>query len=43
MSKTLLKVFPFFVLLLLAGCSSNETIVNSIEEREANEIVVFLA
>ena len=43
MSKTLLKVFPFFILLLLAGCSSNETIVNSIEEREANEIVVFLA
>lgn len=30
-------------LLLLAGCQSNESIVNNVDEREANEIVVFLA
>jgi type III secretion protein J len=27
----------------LAGCSGNQSIVNNLEEREANEIVVFLA
>ncbi len=31
------------LLILLAGCEGNQSIVNSIEEREANEIVVFLA
>ncbi len=33
----------FFTLFLLAGCSGNESIVNNVEEREANEIVVYLA
>jgi type III secretion protein J len=31
------------LLLFLAGCESNRVIVNDVEEREANEIVVFLA
>lgn len=30
-------------LLLLAACGGHQTIVNSVDEREANEIVVFLA
>lgn len=30
-------------LLLLAGCASNQAIVNNIDERDANEIVVYLA
>lgn len=29
--------------MLLAGCAGNQSIVNNIDEREANEIVVFLA
>ncbi|MDB2614255.1 type III secretion inner membrane ring lipoprotein SctJ [Chlamydiales bacterium] len=32
-----------FVVLAMCSCSSNRTIVNGIEEREANEILVFLA
>lgn len=35
--------FKFFFLLLLAGCASNQNIVSNIDERDANEIVVFLA
>lgn len=31
------------LLILLAGCEGNQSIVNNIQEREANEIVVFLA
>lgn len=34
-------LFLFF--LLLVGCAGNQSIVNSVDEREANEIVVFLA
>jgi type III secretion protein J len=30
-------------LLVLTGCESNRVIVNDVEEREANEIIVFLA
>lgn len=30
-------------LILLAGCSTHQVIVNNVDEREANEIVVFLA
>lgn len=30
-------------LVLLAGCAGNQAIVNNIDERDANEIVVFLA
>ncbi len=33
----------FFLLLILASCTSDQSIVNNIDEREANEIVVFLA
>jgi type III secretion protein J len=31
------------LLILLAGCEGNQSIVNSVSERDANEIVVFLA
>lgn len=41
MRKALLWVLP--LLLVLAGCENNRVIVNGVEEREANEIVVFLA
>ncbi len=40
MKKPFLKIF---FLLLLVGCAGNQAIVNNIDEREANEIVVFLA
>ncbi len=35
--------YLFFILVLFAGCSTNQAIVNNIDEREANEIVVYLA
>lgn len=35
--------FSVFLLLFLAACSSDQDIVNNLGEREANEIVVFLA
>jgi type III secretion protein J len=38
-----LTTLCFVTLLLLTGCSGNESIVNNVEEREANEIVVYLA
>ncbi|MGR3973801.1 MAG: type III secretion inner membrane ring lipoprotein SctJ [Candidatus Rhabdochlamydia sp.] len=41
MRKALLWILP--VMLLLTGCESHRVIVNNLEEREANEIVVFLA
>ncbi len=41
MRKVLLLILP--LLLVLAGCQTNSVIVNGVEEREANEIVVFLA
>lgn len=41
MRKALLWILP--LLLLLTGCENNRVIVNGVEEREANEIVVFLA
>lgn len=40
MKKSICKIFFLF---LLAGCAGNQSIVNNIDEREANEIVVFLA
>jgi type III secretion protein J len=43
MIKQISKIFPLLILLFLTGCGSNEIIVNNIEEREANEIVVYLA
>jgi len=36
-------LFVFLISVFLAGCESNSSIVNSIDERQANEIVVFLA
>jgi type III secretion protein J len=35
--------FKLSFLILLAGCAGNQSIVNNVDEREANEIVVFLA
>jgi len=43
MTKTIFRFLSLIALAFLAGCSSNETIVNNVMEREANEIVVFLA
>ncbi len=37
------SVSLFALLLLLAACEGNQSIVNNIQERDANEIVVFLA
>ncbi|MFA6119543.1 MAG: type III secretion inner membrane ring lipoprotein SctJ [Parachlamydiales bacterium] len=36
-------LFVFFILIFAAGCETNHSIVNNVDEREANEIVVFLA
>lgn len=42
MRKTMIfLLFP--LLLILAACQTNTVIINDVEEREANEIVVFLA
>jgi len=38
-----IKIFLFFIFLILSSCGENQSIVNFIEEREANEILVFLA
>ncbi|MGB7978715.1 MAG: type III secretion inner membrane ring lipoprotein SctJ [Chlamydiales bacterium] len=40
--KSLVKL-SFLLLLLLAGCAANQSIVSNIDERDANEIIVFLA
>ena len=37
------KVSVWLIPLLLAACETNRVIVNNIDEREANEIIVFLA
>ncbi len=37
------RVVFFFLLLLLVGCGTDNTIVNNVSERDANEIVVFLS
>ena len=36
-------LFVFFISIFLAGCDSNQSIVNKVDERQANEIVVFLS
>ena len=36
-------LFVFLISIFLAGCESNTSIVNYIDERQANEIVVFLS
>ncbi len=41
MFRVFLWIIPVF--LFLSGCGTNTVIVNDVEEREANEIVVFLA
>ncbi len=42
--RPLLRIVPLFILLLtISACSTSQTIVNGIGEREANEIVVLLA
>lgn len=41
MRKALLWLLP--LIFLLTGCETNRVIVNNIDEREANEIIVFLA
>jgi type III secretion protein J len=37
------SIFKICFLFLLASCAGNQSIVNNVDEREANEIVVFLA
>ncbi|MES2272921.1 MAG: type III secretion inner membrane ring lipoprotein SctJ [Chlamydiota bacterium] len=43
MTQFIFRILSLFILAFVAGCQSNQSIVNSIDEREANEIVVFLA
>lgn len=43
MKNRFLHIGSFFLLLFLVACESNQTIVNQLDEREANEIVVYLA
>lgn len=43
MIKQLSQFFCLLFLLLLTSCESNQSIVNNIDEKEANEIVVYLA
>lgn len=43
MKQSLYRIFSVFGFILIASCQSNQSIVNSIDEREANEIVVYLA
>ena len=42
-SQLLLGLCTFISLFLLTGCETNMVIVNDVGEREANEIIVFLA
>jgi|SRR3990167_4283637 len=43
MGKYISRFLFLCALVLLAGCDSNQSIANNLVEREANEIVVFLA
>ncbi len=43
MSQFVFRIFFLAAIAFLAGCSTNQSIVSNLEEREANEIVVFLA
>jgi type III secretion protein J len=43
MIKYLSTLMCFLVLFVLTGCGGNQSIVNNVNEREANEIVVYLA
>ncbi len=41
--RSLVNVFCALILVTLSSCATNSVIVNDLDEREANEIVVFLA
>jgi type III secretion protein J len=41
--RTFLRTLSILIVLLLAACEGNRSIVNNVEERDANEIIVFLA
>jgi type III secretion protein J len=41
--RAIIRSLFVFTFLILAGCEGNRSIVNNVEERDANEIVVFLA
>lgn len=43
MRKRLVRFFLLCTALFLASCESSQSIVNQVDEREANEIVVYLA
>jgi len=43
MAKYFSNRFLLLLLVVLAGCDTNDTIVNNVVERDANEILVFLA
>ncbi len=43
MQKQLFRFASLLALFFLASCETNQTIVNNVTEREANEIVVYLA
>jgi type III secretion protein J len=43
MNKSFFKTLFLFALIFLAGCGGDQSIVNNVDERDANEIVVFLA
>jgi type III secretion protein J len=43
LKRCFLFFFFFFLALFLCSCESNKIIVNNLDEREANEIIVFLA
>jgi type III secretion protein J len=43
MMKCISRFFVLGLVLFLAGCEGNQSIVNNVDEREANEIVVYLA
>jgi len=43
LKKTLKFFFLSFALIFLTGCETNMPIVNNVDEREANEIIVYLA
>ena len=42
MKKKLIK-YLFFIFFLLTSCGENQSIVNNVDEKEANEIIVYLA
>lgn len=42
-SSSFLKVCYFLLALTFFGCENQQSIVNNVDEREANEIIVFLA